>query len=660
MRRLSMKKYNYMAFACFALIGLVACSEDRVSGTSVEPNTLFNTEPMNEPRNCRVVLSDGSYSDEECQWNAEMWNAESGYRVRTGYDNGTNTSGIWYWKEDTTDGINGRLQWPDSVGDMRDSLALSSVIDKCGGSVCGSVFFDMKHPNPDANAEPLTRKSKILVGFNLGGLNENGNAVAVDATEMKGLCVKYSLGPVEEYPWIHYSDFGILLELDAGDSLNALSNNNLYNVQMQNIETPMDTYEFCYRWDAFKSKYSQVPLDVVLRHLTGIRFALFSTYSNNYFKFDISAIGRYSERQSKEAVMNPVEKTCKPASVEEWFCTCNYSEEDAVLEAKNKASDAFEKKWDSIASVMPRSADRAVSCLLNLHSEYSRWEPKKIDTEKPCSNPLPKTIRCENGSLSESVEALSSQANYQHMVDSVYEKEMLTYPQYSDYQKCFELKDPPVFYYGIDGDLWNGANGVEKVDVGLYADPSWKKMASGEWFYSADEGGKSTIDWIGRLGNEYSEDSFESVVESCGGVCGTAVLEKGDLIYDPFAVVGFTLAKDSSGNSIPVDISNWGGICIAYYSETALALELDLGDSVNVLLGWAWPSVSLPKSTSRISKCFSWSDFKIPSWNKDVPEEWLENPGEKASRHVVAVRFKMQAESGEYGFNITSIRTLRE
>ena len=115
---------------------------------------------------------------------------------------------------------------------------------------------------------------------------------------------------------------------------------------MQNIETPMDTYEFCYRWDAFKSKYSQVPLDVVLRHLTGIRFALFSTYSNNYFKFDISAIGRYSERQSKEAVMNPVEKTCKPASVEEWFCTCNYSEEDAVLEAKNNA-------WHSLRRTVP-------------------------------------------------------------------------------------------------------------------------------------------------------------------------------------------------------------------------------------------------------------------------------------------------------------------
>lgn len=229
---------------------------------------------------------------------------------------------------------------------------------------------------------------------------------------------------------------------------------------------------------------------------------------------------------------------------------------------------------------------------------------------------------------------------------------------------------------GVDGegDLWSGYKaayeGTEYIDVGLYADSSWKSMASGEWFVVLDsaDAGKSDIRWPVKLGNDSNPNSFTPVIERCNnGLCGTAVLEKGSLTYNPFVLVGFTLAKDGAGKQIPVDVSNWNGICVFYQSDVSLSLELGLEDSVSALMGYALPSVSLSKTSLASSKCFEWSEFKLPSWVKSIGkfvdldrlEElgWLENAGEMAAKQLVAVRFKIQAQPGEYNFNIMALGT---
>lgn len=211
---------------------------------------------------------------------------------------------------------------------------------------------------------------------------------------------------------------------------------------------------------------------------------------------------------------------------------------------------------------------------------------------------------------------------------------------------------------------WNGFDEEDGVRVPIdeCVDSSWPKnvVADGAWrIMETDgaDGGKSSIVWP----VEFSDgvDSMAVVKEYCHGICGTAVLDKGSMTYNPFVSVGFTLARDSSGNPVPVDVSNWGGICIVYTSDIAPALELDLGDSINMkVLNGAVPIAGLPKATaSAVRKCFPWSSFNLPSWLKGDAQGWKEDTGVKAAKQLVGVRFRLQntPKDGGYGFNIKAI-----
>lgn len=210
-----------------------------------------------------------------------------------------------------------------------------------------------------------------------------------------------------------------------------------------------------------------------------------------------------------------------------------------------------------------------------------------------------------------------------------------------------------------DGSLWNPSAGDFSVNVARYAAvlPAGAKP-DGRWFVETDnlDGGNSSVVWPADLVGVQNE---RTIVESCNGICGTVVLERYRLTYEPFAGVGFMLAKDEVGKPVPVDVSDWGGVCISYSSDAAPGLELYLGDSVNALHDFVSPVGSLPKtiSTGPVTKCLKWSDFKFPSWVRDLPEGWKENVGEKAAKQLVALKFLISAMAGEYKFNITSLGT---
>ncbi len=229
------------------------------------------------------------------------------------------------------------------------------------------------------------------------------------------------------------------------------------------------------------------------------------------------------------------------------------------------------------------------------------------------------------------------------------------------------------------GDLWTGGSYDVVVDVVHYMDKEVNAliphMEYGNWFAAFDDGdgGLSKIVWPVELGNSYSDDVWNPVIVECSGFCGTAVLEKGSLDYDPFVYVGFTMVTDYSDENdpklVPVDVSNWGGICVAYMSDVALTLELGLGDSLDALLGWGLPSVSLPKTEVTMQKCFHWDDFELPSWVKlanTVDQNWLEesgwlkNAGAMAAARLVMVKFKIQAKPGSYKFNVVAVGTNRQ
>ena len=201
-------------------------------------------------------------------------------------------------------------------------------------------------------------------------------------------------------------------------------------------------------------------------------------------------------------------------------------------------------------------------------------------------------------------------------------------------------------------ELWNGADLVEQINTGI----GNTTETAGYWFDYGDDGdgGASKVTWPVPKGNEYDENSMAPIIEHCSGICGTAVLDKGTLTYNPFVGIGFNVVGETStDDKTPAagDASAWGGICITYKSEAAPTLELGLGDVVDQSIGYANPAASLPKSTAGTMKDLAWSDFKQPSWYKGETKK----SGTEAAAQLVAVKFKIQNTPGSYEFNICAV-----
>ena len=213
--------------------------------------------------------------------------------------------------------------------------------------------------------------------------------------------------------------------------------------------------------------------------------------------------------------------------------------------------------------------------------------------------------------------------------------------------------------YDVDSSITLNACGNFALPKNAVADGRWRIVEKDSpCVYCEDyttgkaTSGNSSITWY--EGVSENDEVPTSAIESCYGVCGRAVLKKGTLTFQPFVSVGFTFARDSSGKPVPVDVSKWGGICISYTSDAAPVLELDLGDSLNAAFGYAVPAASLPKMTAGWQKkCIPWESFTFPSWyRKCEAKDWCENAGVLASKQLVGVRFKIQANEGDYYFDI--------
>ncbi|SIO26777.1 hypothetical protein [Fibrobacter sp. UWB11] len=213
--------------------------------------------------------------------------------------------------------------------------------------------------------------------------------------------------------------------------------------------------------------------------------------------------------------------------------------------------------------------------------------------------------------------------------------------------------------FGLNGyDLWNPQAGDYHVNTAIYASRLPANVeADGHWFWEArgadeNEGGQSSIIWPVELGSD--ADSLSTVIESCQGICGVANLKKGTMTMQPFAGVGFVMARDAADNPTPIDVSDWNGVCISYTSDVAASLVLDLGDSLGALFddGFGFPAVALPKALSQVTKCFNWSQFKFPPWKKEFPDGWSREAGEKSAKQLIGLMFRIQNEPGQYKFNI--------
>lgn len=234
--------------------------------------------------------------------------------------------------------------------------------------------------------------------------------------------------------------------------------------------------------------------------------------------------------------------------------------------------------------------------------------------------------------------------------------------------------------------LWDGPAKDGFVKTALYANSSWSHLQNGEWFEYTDRvnGGKSYFDWY--LSDLYDGTTpFDDIIDACDGMCcHNVVLDQGELTTKPFVLFGFDLAHNDSGVGMPVDISNWGGICVTYQSDYSMTLDLDPitldegfnGVSQDYVLEnenldiYKWPAVVLPKSSKQTTKCFKWNEFTPINLDKLPNPEKYRISGEEVVKRVVSIRFVIEDEAGNVdvfnktgyvgGFNIKALGTYRD
>ena len=196
---------------------------------------------------------------------------------------------------------------------------------------------------------------------------------------------------------------------------------------------------------------------------------------------------------------------------------------------------------------------------------------------------------------------------------------------------------------------WYGSEGVAQVETNL---PEGTGINQGVWWVATDyaDGGKSKVVWDDGTVNDNPDDAL---VQTYGGISGTAVLERNELPYAPRVSVGFCVAGlNSSDQQVVADASAWGGIAISYSCDVPVTIELGLGDVVDKNIGYANPIVDLPAAPDGTFKRIPWSDFKYQSWG--YSSERIDGP--EASTKLYAIKFRVgHKDNGSYKFKISAI-----
>jgi len=197
--------------------------------------------------------------------------ANDGSRVMTGLDNGTGTSGYWYWYNDKVDGGNSRIDWP--VEEAEEGDMLKPVIEACQG-ICGTFILD----EGTLDYEPF-----VVVGFNIAGTETftGGSAVPADISAWGGLCVTYS------------STNDIELDMSFGDAGDAGVG---YFLPCAFLHKSTEKTEACIPWKRFSSSRGWLgDIEKEVKQIASIKFRI-QGESGTEGEFNIMSVGSYVEQ----------------------------------------------------------------------------------------------------------------------------------------------------------------------------------------------------------------------------------------------------------------------------------------------------------------------------------------------------------------------------
>ena len=189
--------------------------------------------------------------------------------------------------------------------------------------------------------------------------------------------------------------------------------------------------------------------------------------------------------------------------------------------------------------------------------------------------------------------------------------------------------------------LWDGAIDTEgKVETGS------DEETSGYWYdyNDANDGGSSAFTFPAGIEENTYGNFYGPLVEACGGIKASVSLGAG---YDyPYAGIGFNVWSE---NQEGVDISAWGGICLAYETTLGFGIELGVEDEATVT-EYNNYKATVAKAPSATVADFPWAKFKqATGWGKTV---------EQASvlAKTAAIKLKFEGTAGTSGdFRICQI-----
>ncbi len=201
-----------------------------------------------------------------------------------------------------------------------------------------------------------------------------------------------------------------------------------------------------------------------------------------------------------------------------------------------------------------------------------------------------------------------------------------------------------VWYLKETFKTWYGDNLDSVVKTGISASKDVYVKGS-DWFVFGDRdiGGFSQIEFPDPA-VENAPYFYYNLLHKCIGLCASYVFNQEGLKETPFVGFGFYIADKASKDSLlAADVSDWGGLCLAYNSGTDLIVGLESLNQENSVLD-NLPSVRLPASVGQVVN-IPWGDFSSGAVSVD-----------DAVKNLYAVKFKFVGENGDNGsFNIQSV-----
>ena len=179
-----------------ASFAFTACSDSNpsspIANNSAETSSSSESSPTSSSEllsGSEISASSSSSAQSTTQTGFQTWHGtDKAQRINTGYDAGTGTSGYWYEVNDNSDGGLSKVVWGDAT------------TDQCEG-ICGTIVLDRG---------TMSYSPFVAVAFDLAGKNAQGERVAIDATDMGGICITYT------------SDYAPLLELGLDEKQDSL------------------------------------------------------------------------------------------------------------------------------------------------------------------------------------------------------------------------------------------------------------------------------------------------------------------------------------------------------------------------------------------------------------------------------------------------------